>query len=225
MNIDSRVTHLAFGLSLLLASPQALFAQDAEEPARQKGFRYGIAVAAAASVSPLGELAERHGIYGVPGRQYEVRLLARAPNRGVWSLALILDDFHIGQQLDRQTSYTFDYESWSLVAGYRLDLPLGGVRALYGVDAGWINFGARARSIDYYTGEPYASRTDGHGALLASWVGLALPGELFVTVPRVRMEINFPDFGGGDGYSVLHRETDVGLKVSVGLALEFADLF
>jgi|SRR5690554_137974 hypothetical protein len=225
MEIDSRVTRFAIGLSLLLASPHAVFAQDAEAPARRGGLRYGVAVAAAASVSPLGEVAERHGLYGVPGRQVEVRLLARAPNRHVWSLGFILDDFHIGQELDRQTSYAFDYDSWSLVVGYRVARDEDGVGALYGVDAGWIRFAAAASTIDYYSGEPYTSRTASHGALLGLWAGLALPGKRFVTVPRVRLEMNFPDFGGGDGYSVLHRETDVGLKFSVGVAIELADLF
>src|SRR5690606_35915988 len=173
MNIDSRVTFFAVGLALLLTSPQALFAQDAEAPARRGGLRYGISVAAAASVSPLGEVAERHGIYGVPGRQFEVRLLARSSDRHVCSLGPILDDFRIGQQLDRQTSYAFDYDSWSLVVGYRVARrQADGVGALYGVDAGWIRFAAAASSIDYYTGEPYASRAAGHGALLGLWAGL-----------------------------------------------------
>jgi len=224
MDIDSRVALFAFGLSLLLGSPQVLIAQDAETPARREGLRYGFSVAASASVSPLGEVAERHGIYGVPGRQLEMRLLARTPSHRVWSLALLLDDFHIGQNVDRQTSYAFDYDSWSVVVGYRSSRNENGVRALYGVDAGWIRFTATASSIDFNTGEPYASRTSSHGALLGLWTGLALPGKHFVTVPRVRLEMNVPDFGGGDGYSILHRESDLGLKFSVGVALELAGL-
>jgi hypothetical protein len=58
--------------------------------------RYGVGFGAAVSTSPLGEIADRHGTYGRPGQQYEVRLFARTPRRGEWSVALLGDDYHVG---------------------------------------------------------------------------------------------------------------------------------
>jgi hypothetical protein len=187
--------------------------------------RFGVGFGAAVSTSPLGEIAERHGTYGIPGQQYEVRFFARTPGRGEWSIALLWDDYHVGQQLDRATSYAFGYDSRSLVIGYQTIPDNEGLRLVYGVDAGWLRYTTEANAIDYYTSEPYDSRTTGHAGLLGLSAGLEIPGKSLIVVPRVRIETNFPDFGGGDGYSILHPETDLGFKASFGVVLKLARPF
>jgi len=46
-----------------------------------------------------------------------------------------------------------------------------------------------------------------------------------IGVPRVRIEVDFPDFGGGDGFGRLHPETDLGFRASFGVVLKLARPF
>lgn len=225
MRCIPRVLLLTLGLSLLMGSGRAIHAQSAPDPENAPRTRYGVGFGAAVSTSPLGEIAERHGTYGIPGQQYEVRLLARTPRRGEWSVALLWDDYHVGQQLDRATQYAFDYDSKSLVIGWQSVPDQKGLQLVYGLDAGWLRYSTEANSIDYYTSTPYDSRTVGHAAVLGFTAGLEIPGRTLITVPRFRIETNFPDFGGGDGYSILHPETDLGFKASFGIVLKLARPF
>lgn len=174
-----RVLLLPLGLSLLLVSGRSLHAQSAADHEQAHPTRYGVGFGAAVSTSPLGEIAERHGTYGIPGYQYEVRFFARTLARGEWSVALLWDDYHVGQRLDLNTKYAFDYDS----------------------------------------------RTVGHAAVLGWTAGLEIPGRALTTVPRIRLEMNFPDFGGGDGYTLIHPETDLGFKASFGVTLKLARPF
>lgn len=222
-----RVLRLTLGLSLLLGSglpgsERELLAQDVEDHEKAPRTRFGFGYGLALSTSPLGEIAERLGTYGIPGHQYEVRLFARTPQRGEWSVALFWDDYHVGQQLDLATKYRFDYSSTSLVAGWQSVPDRKGLALVYGLDAGWLRYRTAANSIDYYTSTPYDSRAVGHAAVLGWTAGLEIPGGVMTTVPRLRLEMNFPDFGGGDGYSRLHPETDLGFKASFGVVLKFA---
>jgi hypothetical protein len=220
-----RVLLLTLGLSLLLGSGRALSAQGVAEHEKARRTRYGVGFGAAVSTLPNGEIAERHGSYGIPGQLYEVRLFARTPGRGEWSVALLWDDYHIGQQLDRAALYGFDYDSRSLVVGWQSVADQKGLQLVYGLDAGWLRYSSEANSIDYYTSTPYESRTVGHAALLGFSAGLEVPGAILITIPRFRIEMNFPDFGGGDDYSILHPETDLGFKLSFGVGLKLARRF
>jgi hypothetical protein len=227
MSYLPRALPLTLGLSLLLGSGllgpgRALHAQGAESDDAAPRTRFGFGSGIALSTSPLGEIAERHGTYGIPGHQYEVRLFARTPERGEWSVALLWDDYHVGQQLDLATKYRFDYSSTSLVVGWQSVPDREGLPLVYGLDAGWLRYVTEANSIDYYTSTPYDSRTVGHAAVLGWTAGLEIAGGVMTTVPRIRLEMNFPDFGGGDGYSRLHPETDLGFKASFGFVLKFA---
>lgn len=216
-----RVTLLTLWLSLL-GSGSVLFAQRAEDHDAAQRTRYGAGFGAAVSSSPLGEIAERHGTYGIPGYQYEVRLFARTPGRGEWSVALLWDNYHVSQQLDLATKYAFNYDSESLVLGWQSVPDQEGLQLVYGMDAGWLRYTTAANSIDYYTSTPFESSTVGHAAVLGFSTGLEIPGASLITVPRIRIETNFPNFGGGDGYSILHPETDLGFKASFGVVLKLA---
>lgn len=225
MSHRSHISLLLLSLLLLLGSGRPLSAQGVEDRETAQRTRYGVGFGAAVSTSPLGEIAERHGTYGIPGHQLEVRFFARTVGRGEWSVALLWDDYHVGQQLDLATKYAFDYESRGLVVGYQTVPDGRGLQVVYGVDAGWLHFTTEANSIDYYTSAPFESRAAGNAVLLGISAGVEIPGESMIIVPRVRIETNFPDFGGGDGYSRLHPETDLGFKASFGVALKLARPF
>jgi pimeloyl-ACP methyl ester carboxylesterase len=94
-------------------------------------------------------------------------------------------------------------------------LQLSGLR----LDLGWRSFTAAGSRPDAYTGEVHPGTVRGGGALLGVAYGVELsPGSSTVT-PRLRLETSYPDFGGGDGYSRLHRESDLGFRASVGVEL------
>jgi hypothetical protein len=220
-----RVSFLALGFSLLIGSGRALLAQAAEEQPADRGKRYGLAVGAALAGSPLGEVAGRYGLYAIPGYEFEVRAFRRSPRGHEWSMAVLWDAFRIDQRWDRTRSQAFDYSSVSLVVGYRSISNGPGVRLVHGVDAGWVHFATAADVVSFYTGEPDASKATGHAAVLAVSGGFEIPDGSATLVPQFRVALNFPDFGGGDGYSLLHREADIGLKALIGLAFKFRDLF
>ena len=212
MYVARRLCGLALFAHLLL--PVEADAQA--EPERRFGLAAGIAVGGA----PLGEIAERNGTFAIPGKEYEFRALMRSASGAEWSLGFLMDDYRLGQEPDRLTRSQFGYNSTGLIVGYGRSEIQDGVPIHYGVDLGWRQFDVSSSGPNYYTGEAEASRTSGQAALLAVSFGIEIPVEGASLVPRVRFETNYPDFGGGDGYSALHRERDLGFRASVGIGLK-----
>jgi hypothetical protein len=60
--------------------------------------------------------------------------------------------------------------------------------------------------------DTYTTRVRGDAALLGVLYGLDLSSGTTGIMPRLRLEMSYPDFGGGDSYSRLHRTSDVGLR-------------
>lgn len=194
---------------LLLVHPSA------EGQSAGRGF--GVLVGAAASASPLSETAERNGTYAVPGLEYELRLLL-APRPGrEWSVGVLTDSYQLDQTLDIASRSRFDYRSTSIVASYSLTEPVSGVPVVYGVDLGWTGFRATSSGPNYYSGDPEDTRTRGDAVVLGLSYGVEIPLHSVSLIPRLRVTTNYPDFGGGDGYSGLHRERDLGFKASFGV--------
>lgn len=204
------------GLALLAVWLVPARAGAQAEPGRRFGLAAGVAVGGA----PLGELAERNGTFAILGKEYELRALMRSASGREWSLGFIMDDYRLDQEPDRLTRSQFDYSSTGLIVGYGRSEIQEGVPMHYGVDLGWRHFDVSSSGPNYYTGEPEASRTSGQAALLAVSFGIEIPLEGASLVPRVRLETNYPDFGGGDGYSALHREHDLGFRASIGIGLK-----
>ena len=202
------------GLTPLVLLPAQVVAQP--EPGRQFGLAAGIAVGGA----PLGEIAERNGTFAIPGKEYEFRALVRSASGTEWSLGFLMDDYRLDHEIDRFTHSRFDYNSTGLIVGYGRRQVQHGAPIHYGLDLGWRQFDVSSSGPNYYTGEAEASRTNGHAALLAVSWGVEVPLESMSLVPRVRIETNYPDFGGGDGYSALHREHDLGFRASIGIGLK-----
>jgi hypothetical protein len=201
-------------LFVLLLVPAQVSAQA------ELGRRFGFAAAIAVGGTPLGEIAERNGTFAIPGMQYELRALMRSANGTEWSLGLLMDNYGLDQEIDRLTHSQFDYSSTGLTVGYGRSQIQNGVPVRYGIDLGWRHFDASSSGPNYYTGEAEASHTRGHAAFLAVSYGIEIPLESISLMPRVRLETNYPDFGGGDGYSALHREHDLGFRASVGFGLK-----
>lgn len=210
--VSPRLCGLAL-LALMLLPPQAI---GQAEPGRRFGLAAGVAVGGA----PLGEIAERNGTFAIPGKEYEFRALTRSASGPEWSLGFLMDDYRLNQEIDRLTRSHFDYNSTGLIVGYGRSEMQNGVPIHYGVDIGWRQFDVSSSGPNYYTGEAEASRTSGHAALVAVSWGIELPLESMSLVPRVRIETNYPDFGGGDGYSALHQEHDLGFRASIGIGLK-----
>ncbi len=184
--------------------------------AQSRAPRFGAIFGAGLSGAPLGEIAERHGTRAVPGRDYEARVFHGSPQHE-WSVGGIWDEYQFHQTIDLNTESRFEYTSASLVLGYSTLMPTGGVPTTFGIDLGVTEFRASSATPSYYTGEPESSRTRGHAILLNLSYGVEIPLKRMSMVPRLRLSTSYPDFGGGDGYSALHRESDLGFKASFGV--------
>lgn len=181
--------------------------------------RFGIAVGAGVGGAPLGEIAERNGTFAIPGKEYELRGLLQVSPGAEWSMGLLVDDYSLDQQIEVVTRSRFDYQSAAVVVAYGRTEMQKNVPIQSRLDVGWRRFEVSSSGPNYYTGEAEASRTSGHSALVAVSLGVAIPLQSMSLVPRVRLETSYPDFGGGDGYSRLHREHDLGFRASLGIGL------
>ena len=180
----------------------------------------GLGVSARASVggTPLGQIAERGDKPAIVGSEYEVRLSRVSSGNREWSLGLVWDSYETNQFAGTPQYASFDYASSSLTAGYGIALR-DGVPNVYGVELGIMRFNALANAPDFYTGEQFASDVRGTAAVLAATYGRTVPLGRISLIPTLRLATNYPDFGGGDGYSALHRESDFGFKASFGLRI------
>ena len=214
MHMASALSPVPLAVFVLLA-PGVATATAQREPAQ-----IGVLAGTALSGSPLGEVGERMGIYAVPGREHEVRLLWIAPNGETWSIGSLWDSYALDHGFDLSSRVAFSYASTTTGLGYSRTREMRGVPVTYGLDLGWLHFRASSSWPSAYTGERTASeaRVDA-AALGASW-GVEIPFRSFTLVPRARIALNYPDFGGGDGYSRLHREHDLGAKTSFGVAVK-----
>lgn len=211
MHPSSRWSVLLAVLSLFLPGSAAL-AQDGD-------LRFGALFGGGLSGAPLGSIAERHGLYALPGLEHEARVLLGSGGHE-WSLGGIWDRYRTEQAISPTSTSRFDYRSSGVVLGYSTVRRTGGVPVVYGVDLGWNHFEASSSTPSYYTGEQENSRTAGDAALLNVWYGVEIPMESVTVIPRIRLSTSYPDFGGGDGYSALHRSSDLGFKASVGVSLK-----
>lgn len=179
--------------------------------------QFGIQVGRGLAVAPLGDVAESFGIYAIPGYDYEARLVTRSARGNEWSVGALADEYEIDHIVDSHTRSRFAYSSVALVVARSWTQDLTHLWLQYGFEAGWRRFDAESSRPDVYTGALAESRTSGNAALFAVSFALELPGWYGTLQPRLRLETNFPDFGGGDGFSVVHRETDLGFRASLGL--------
>lgn len=202
-----------FVLFLLLLIPAIAAAQGA-------GRQVGILAGAAISGSPLGEVAERNGTFAIPGQEYEVRLLLSSGRGHEWSLGVLWDSYRLNQTIDISSRSQFDYTSTGTVVGYGFSQHAGSVPVVYGVDLGWMRFRTASSTPNYYTGEQEDTRTRGDAVVLGLSYGVEIPLQSLSLVPRIRIATNYPDFGGGEGYSGLHREHDLGFKASFGMSVK-----
>lgn len=197
----------------LLVSPSA--------EAQSTGRTIGVLAGAAVSGSPLGELAERNGTYAIPGQEFEVRLLFGSARGREWNVGVLSDRYRIDRAADDPLSQPqFDYTSTGALVGYSVTEPVGAVPVVYGVDLGWTRLRAASSTPNHYTAEQEDSRTQADVLVLGLSYGVEIPLQSISLVPRVRIATNYPDFGGGEGYSALHREHDLGFKASFGVAVK-----
>jgi hypothetical protein len=184
-------------------------------------YTFGVAVGGGLSASPLGNIAERHGTFLIPGKDYEVWLTYGAAESGEFSLGMLADRYQVNQEFDSRTYSRFHYSSVGAFAGYSFLGVEGRTPVRYGVDLGWRWFSVESDRPDYYTGEPSVGATKGNALALGVTAGIEVPLDFGTAVPRVRVETNYPSFGGGDGYSELHRASDLGFRASVGIQLKY----
>ncbi|MDQ3557169.1 MAG: hypothetical protein M3409_10415 [Gemmatimonadota bacterium] len=221
MPIPIRRIHPLLFLPALLLLGSAVSAQEgAIPPGEERPGRFGVLVTQGVGGSPLGEIAERYETFAIPGTATDVRLLFRPRPTVEWQLGYTQDDFSLGDQIDPAGGRNVRYTSAGFVVGRSTataDLPL---RLIQGFDAGVSRFRVAGAAISRFDGERYVSEANGWVFVLGISAGVELPLYRQITVtPGARWALNTPDFGGGDGYSALHRETDVGFKLFFTLGL------
>jgi hypothetical protein len=203
-------------LSLLGLMPfSAVVAQETDA-------RVSLLVGAALTQSPLGELAERHGLYALPGTELEIRLVGLPRGRGAWSVAAFQNRYALDRAPTLDTRAVLDYRATSLVVGHARTETIGSVPLEVGVDLGWVRLRADASVPNFYTGVPESSRVRGDAAVLALSYAVRIRAGSFTLLPRVRLSTNFPDIGGGAGYSGLHVERGLGFQLAFGVGARFA---
>lgn len=192
-------------------------------PAQEEsvGNGFGARVGWGFSGSPHGNIAERHGTFLVPGKDYEVAFHFRLASGKELSLGLLSDGYDINQELDRQTGSRFEYNSTGVFAGFAMTEQVGLVPIRLGMDAGWRWYSVESRRPNYYTSEPGESSMKGRTAALGLSAGIEIPFEFATAVPRIRVETNYPSFGGGDGYTDLRQVSDLAFRASLGVGLKY----
>ena len=200
-----------------LVLPGVLLAQ--EIPARRQ---YGASFGIGLGIAPLGEVGESYGSEIVPGLEYDIRLFTRSPRGTEWNLGVLNDRYEMEPVLDINTRSAFEYTSTSVVVGFSKGEVVRAVPMRFGADLGWRHFDASSSRPNYYTGEVESSGVEGDAAVAAVHYSIEFGNGATKVLPRFRMEMSFPDFGGGDGYSLLHRETDVGFRASMGIGITSA---
>jgi hypothetical protein len=205
---------LAF-TATLFASAVCVGSASAQDAGRQFGVSAGLGVAGA----PLGEVAASYGLVAIPGAEYDIRLFTRSVRGNEWSIGVLGDQYRVRHVTGMPTPSEFEFSSTALLVGRYWAQHIRGAPVRVGLDLGWRSFTAAGSRPDAYTGEVHPGTVRGGGALLGVAYGVELsPGSSTVT-PRLRLETSYPDFGGGDGYSRLHRESDLGFRASVGVEL------
>lgn len=192
--------------------PSQILAQ-AEEP----GGTFEVAVGGGLSASPLGNIAERHGTFLVPGRHYEGWLTYRTSRKTEVGVGMLTEGYNVDQVLDSRTRSRFEYTSTGVFGGLSWVEAQGPTPIRYGIDLGWRWFSVESNRPNYYTGEPSGSWTNGRAVALGLGAGVELPLDFATAIPRVRVETSYPSFAGGDGYTNLRKARDVGFRVSVGI--------
>ena len=177
---------------------------------------WGISASGAVAGAPVGQLASRAGTAAVSGAEYGIRVVRRSSAGAEWSVGVVSDSYSVDQESGIDQHFLFDYASTALVAGRTQREEQAGVPVSFSVDVGWRWFEASSTVPSYYTGDTESSRARGSAALLAASLGVDVPLRSALLVPRVRVETNYPDIGGGDGYSGLHRSWRLGFRASVG---------
>jgi hypothetical protein len=208
------LSFLAFFAALVGSAIQVGFA-EAQQPARQFGASAALSVAGA----PLGEVAESYGLAAVPGAEYDIRLFTRSARGNEWSLGVLSDRYRVRGVAGMPALSEFEYTSTALLVGRYWSERVRGAPLRFGLDLGWRHFAATAARPDVYTGEPQATAVRGDAALVGVLYGVEFTKGATSITPRLRLETSYPDFGGGDGYSALHREHDLGFRASFGVEL------
>lgn len=203
---------------LILLPPSPAIAQAQGHPGR---LTLGVVAGVGVGGSPLSHIAERNGTFAVPGTDWAARVVARTPGGAEWTLGVLGDGYHLDQAIDIDTRSAFDYTSTGLFVGYGVSaLEAGLVPVRYGAELGWRWYRVESDGFSYYDGKPLSGSFHGSAFSVAFSAGIEFRLMHVSVMPRVRVETNYPTFGGGDGYSVLHRESDLGIRASLGVDLK-----
>jgi hypothetical protein len=204
---------IASGLFALAFAPAA--AQQGDD-----GFRYGVSVAGAVVGSPLGQVAQSYGFIAIPGFELDARLRARAYDHSEWSVGVTGDRYVLDMDLQPFGRWQFDYSSIAAVAGRSWLPPRDGAPIRYGIDLGVRYFTVNSTRPEAQTSQPHANSVTGTAALIAVSYAVEVATPRFTYSPRLRLETNYPDFGGGDGHTDLHRTSALGFRASAGIAVK-----
>jgi hypothetical protein len=219
---DSRLVSL-LTLSIILSPIDPGVAQENDPGAPRSSSGLSVWISSGVGGSPLGEIAERYSTFAIPGRGRDIRLGLRSGDRREWQVGYSGDRFRLGDQNRPERGRRIEYVSHGVSVGFlRLD-SIGAVRMVGGAELGVSRFRVSGADFSRFSGEREESETDGTILILGATAGIELPRVRGITaVPHVRWALNFPDFGGGDGYSSLHRETDLGIKTFFNLAFRIS---
>lgn len=218
---------IALGIALLPARVAAAQEPDTVVPREASGV--SVWVSSGTGFSPLGDVAESYDTFGIAGRGHEVRIGVRSGARHEWQVGYTGDRFRLGDPGRPDQGRRIEYVSHGLSVGRVAADVLGGpgrsgdVRLLSGWELGVSRFRVSGAEFSRYGEGREESETSGTVLLAGYTAGLELPLFRGISmVPHVRTSLNFPDFGGGNGYTTLHRENGLGLKIFYNLAFRIA---
>jgi hypothetical protein len=195
----------------------AIFAATTSAEA-QPPLRIGVSIGTSVGFSRFGSVAESQEKNAIRGEELELRVLLLDRDNRELSVAGIYETYK--SPASQPAHPNFDHAARGVVFGYGSVRPIRRLSIVNRIDAGWSHLKSNSSGPNHFTGELESSSAAVDVLTLGVSSGIKFPVGAMSFVPRIRISTNYPSLGGGDTYSVVHRETSVGIKAAIGMSIE-----